>query len=103
MATNPIGRKARRRSDIQREKSRKGVEARARLRIERAKAWKDVGGFVTDGVLGCHRVRLLVCEGYSDHRLAITVDGEHRNARTLRGVGRRMALMLFGALYGRRT
>jgi hypothetical protein len=97
MATNPRGRKARRRNDIQREKSRKGVEARARLRRERAEAWRDVGGFVTDGALGRHVVRLLAREGYGP-RLAVTVDGEHRDARTLRGVVRRMGIMVWGGM-----
>lgn len=94
MTTNHRGRKARRRSDIQREKSRKGVEARARLRHERAGAWRDVGGCVTDGVLGAHVIRLLARDSYGP-RLAVTVDGEHRDARTLRGVVRRLGLMVW--------
>lgn len=97
MTTNPRGRKARRRNEIQREKSRKGVEARARLRMERAQAWRDVGGLVTDGVLGCHTVRLLVSESYGP-RLAVTVDGVHRPARTMRGIVRRMGVMVWGGV-----
>ena len=74
-------------------KSRKGVEARRRLMLERSATWRDVGGFITDGVLGVHSVRLLACETYGE-RLAVTVDGQHRQARTLRGVVRCMAKMI---------
>ena len=97
MTTNPIIRKARWRNDLQKAKSAAGVAARARLRIERASAWTDVGGFVTDGVLGKHAVRLLASESYGP-RLAVAVDGRHRAARTLRGVVRCMANMVFAEM-----
>lgn len=100
MTTDPKPRRARRTNDLQKERSRKGVAARARLRMERAAQWRDVGGIVTDGVLGRHNVRLLARDGYP--RLAVTVDGEHRQARTLRGVMRCMAVMVDGAAAGRR-
>lgn len=83
-----------RRSDLQRVKSRAGVEARRRKRLERADGWTDAGGFVTDGVLGVHSVRLWRSETYGE-RLAVTVDGEHRQARTLRGFIRCMAEMAY--------
>lgn len=93
MTTNPKRLKPWRRNEIQKTNSAKGVAARKRLRSERAAEWRDVGGFVTDGVLGEHRVRLLASDSYGD-RLAVTVDGEHRQARTLRGVLRCMAKMV---------
>lgn len=85
MTTNPNRRRAVRLKDLQTEKSRKGVEAKRRLMLERAAAWRDVGGLVTDGVLGVHSVRLLASETY----------GQHRQARTLRGLGRCMAKMIY--------
>ena len=94
MTTNPITRKARRRNDYQKAKSAAGVAARERIRMERAGTWTDVGGLSTDGVLGKHSVRLLASEHYGP-RLAVTVDGRHRDARTLRGVIRCIALMVF--------
>ena len=97
MTTNPITRKARRRNDYQKAKSAAGVAARARLRMERASAWTDVGGLVTDGVLGKHTVRLLAAESYGP-RLAVTVDGRHRDARTLRGVIRCISKMVFAEM-----
>ena len=97
MTTNPNRRKARRLNDYQKVKSAAGVAARERLRIERASAWKDVGGFVTDGALGKHAVRLLASESYGP-RLAVTVDGRHREARTLRGVLRCMSNMVFAEM-----
>jgi len=54
----------------------------------------DVGGFVTDGCLGTHVVRLLAYPG-DERRLAVTVDGRHRQARTLRGIVRCMAEMIY--------
>lgn len=94
MATNPRGRKARRRNDYQRERSPKGVEARRHKRIERSAAWRDVGGFITDGVLGVHKVRLLACDTYGE-RFAVTVDSQHRQARTLRGFVACIAKMIY--------
>lgn len=94
MTTNPKPRRARRIKDLQRAKSAKGVAARERLLIEQPATWQDVGGFVTDGVLGAHAVRLLRRDGYGP-RLAVTVDGRHRAARTLRGFSRLVAKMLF--------
>lgn len=99
MTTNPIRRRAKRRNELQKQKSRKGVETRRRMMRERAAAWHDVGGLTTDGVLGAHSVRLLVSETYGD-RLAVVVDDLHRQARTLRGVVRCMAQMIFKASGG---
>lgn len=71
-----------------------GVAASARLRMEVTHEWRDVGGMTTDGVLGAHTVRLMACDEWSDGRLAVVVDGQHRRARTLRGVVRCMARMV---------
>jgi hypothetical protein len=54
--------------------------------VQSTAEWQDVGGFVTDGCLGEHTVRLLFSPDYDERMLAITVDGEHRRPRTLRGV-----------------
>ena len=68
--------------------------AKQRKRMERVSAMIDVGGIRTDGIFGAHSIRLL---SYGDCRrhYAITVDGEHRQARTERGILRCMARMLF--------
>jgi len=66
--------------------------AKERRRVERAEAVRDVGGFITDGCLGFHEVRLMV---YPDgERLAVVVDGKHRQARTYRGILRCAATMI---------
>ncbi len=55
-------------------------------------ALQEVGGFVTWGNLGMHDVRLLA---YADcDRLAVVVDGQHKQARTFRGVLRCLAAMM---------
>jgi hypothetical protein len=61
--------------------------------MARSESLRDVGGFTTDGVLGAHTVRLLAWPG-DCNRLAVTVDGQHRQARTLRGLTRCMAAMV---------
>lgn len=94
MTTNPKTRRARRRNELQKQKSVLGVAAKKMLMAERAEAWRDVGGFVTDGVLGAHRVRLLESDTYG-RSLAVEVDGVPRQARTLRGVARCIAKMVF--------
>lgn len=60
--------------------------------------WRDVGGLTTDGVLGKHTVRLMACDEWSAERLAVVVDGQHRQARTVRGVARVMGEMIGGKL-----
>ena len=55
---------------------------------------RDVGGLITDGCMGAHSVRLLAWPDEARH-LAVVVDGEHRQARTLRGVARIVAEMIF--------
>ena len=59
--------------------------------------WKNVCGFVTDGCLGTHTVRLLAYPG-DTLAVAVTVDGKHRRARSLRGVVRCMAGMVWGMM-----
>ena len=71
-----------------------GVAARKQNRLARTEAMRDVGGLVTDGCLGAHTVRLLAWPDGS--HVAVTVDGQHRQARTLRGVVRVLASMIFG-------
>jgi hypothetical protein len=71
------------------ERAMRGVVARERMRMERTEAMRDVGGLVTDGCLGAHSVRLLAWP--DGKHVAVTVDGRHRQARTLRGVARIMA------------
>lgn len=69
-------------------------KAKERKRMEFSMAMSDVGGFATDGILGKHVVRIL---SYWDGepRYAITVDGEHRQARTERGILRILAKMIY--------
>ena len=67
--------------------------AKARKRMERGSTLVDCGGFTTDGILGAHAVRILSCGDDGDH-FAITVDGEHRLARTERGILRCIAKMI---------
>jgi hypothetical protein len=67
--------------------------AKERKRLEQAQSMRDVGGFATDGCLGDHSVRLLAWPG-EDRHLAVVVDGEHRQARTLRGIVRGLAEMI---------
>lgn len=84
----------RRRSEIQRSKSLLGVAAKNLKRVERVAALRDVGGLTTDGCLGVHSIRLLAYPDESEVRLAVVVDGQHRQARTLRGVVRCVARMV---------
>lgn len=80
-----------------REWSRRAVAAKARKRMERTSAMRDVGGIATDGILGSHSIRLL-SYGDGEPHYAITVDGEHRTARTERGILRCLARMLFAKI-----
>ena len=78
-------------------KRKRCVEMRAakeRKRMERVSAMTDVGGITTDGILGKHFIRIL-SYGDGGRHYAITVDGEHRTARTERGILRCLARMLF--------
>ncbi len=69
--------------------------AKARKRIEFGSTMLDVGGIATDGIFGKHTVRIL-SYGDGGNHYAITVDGEHRQARTERGVLRCLARMVTG-------
>lgn len=68
--------------------------AKARKRMEQGSTMLDVGGFTTDGILGLHSIRVL-SYGDGENRYAITVDGEHRQARTERGILRCLAKMIY--------
>ncbi len=72
----------------------KGVEARRKKRMEFCSTQHDVGGFKTDGLLGEHVVRIL-SYGDGGRHYAITVDNEHRQARTERGIVRCLARMVW--------
>ena len=74
-----------------------GVEARRRKRMEFGATLRDVGGITTDGIFGAHSIRLL-SYGDGEPHYAITVDGEHRQARTERGVLRLLAGMVYGKI-----
>ena len=65
-----------------------------RKRMERVSAMTDVGGITTDGILGDHSIRIL-SYGDEGRHYAITVDGEHRQARTERGILRCVTQMIF--------
>lgn len=67
--------------------------AKERKRMEFGATMRDVGGITTDGILGAHKVRILAY-GDGENRYAITVDGEHRQARTERGIIRCIARMI---------
>lgn len=77
-----------------REWSRRAVAAKERKRMEFGSTLHDCGGFTTDGIFGSHSIRVL---SYGDgvRHYAITVDGEHRQARTERGILRCVAQMIF--------
>lgn len=80
------------RKKMLRERSMRGVAARERKRMAESVALQEVGGFVTWGNLGMHDVRLLA---YPDgDRLAVVVDGRHKQARTFRGIVRCVAQMI---------
>jgi hypothetical protein len=68
--------------------------AKERKRMERVSAMIDVGGIRTDGILGKHSIRIL-SYGDEGRHYAITVDGEHRRARTERGIIRLLARMVY--------
>lgn len=68
--------------------------AKERKRMEFGSTLHDVGGITTDGLFGAHSIRLLSYNDGEPH-YAITVDGEHRQALTERGILRCMARMLF--------
>jgi hypothetical protein len=83
-----------RKREKQLRKSRLGVEARERKRMSEACRWKDVGGFLTYGVLGVHSVMLSAKDDESKY-LAVSVDGKARQARTLNGIKKCIAEMLW--------
>ena len=68
--------------------------AKDRIRMDRTAGMTDVGGIATDGLFGAHSIRLL-SYGDGETRYAITVDGEHRQARTERGILRCLAKMIY--------
>lgn len=74
--------------------SRRAVAAKARKRFLEALRWNDVGGFVTDGILRKHIVRLLAKDD-EDRWLAVSVDGCAKRPRTMRGVIRCLAEMVW--------
>ena len=70
--------------------------AKERKRMALGQAMVPVGWLTTGGCLGEHRVELLA---YPDGlHLAVSVDGVPRKARTMRGVARCVALMLWGKM-----
>lgn len=76
-----------------RDRARLMAAAKRRKRIAEAESMRDVGGFVTDGCLGAHAVRLLAWP--EDVRaVAVVVNGHHRRPRTFGGLVRCMAEML---------
>ena len=62
--------------------------------MEFGSTMRDVGGITTDGLFGSHKIRLL-SYGDGEPHYAITVDGEHRTARTERGILRLLARMIY--------
>ena len=68
--------------------------AKERKRMEFGSTLHDCGGFTTDGIFGSHSIRVL-SYGDGGRHYAITVDGEHRQARTERGILRCVAQMIF--------
>lgn len=80
----------------------KGVEARRRIRMERVAGMTDVGGITTDGLFGAHTIRILAYAG-DEPLCAITVDGQHRQARTQRGILRLLARMVYGRMERAKT
>ena len=69
--------------------------AKERKRMEFGSTMHDVGGISTDGILGAHSIRFL-SYGDNEPHYAITVDGEHRTARTERGIIRLLSKMVCG-------
>lgn len=68
--------------------------AKERKRMAFCATMRDVGGITTDGLFGAHSIRLLSYNDGEPH-YAITVDGEHRTARTERGIIRLLAKMIY--------
>jgi len=68
--------------------------AKQRKRMEFGATMLDVGGITTDGLFGDHSIRIL-SYGDGEPHYAITVDGEHRMARTERGILRILAKMIY--------
>ena len=68
--------------------------AKARKRMEFGSTMNDVGGITTDGLFGAHKIRFL-SYGDGEPHYAITVDCEHRQARTERGILRLLAGMVY--------
>ena len=77
------------------ERSRKGVEARERKRMERDNALVEIGQIVTNGCLGSHCITLMAWPDES-RAIAVFVNGKHRIPRTLLGVLRCLAQMIAG-------
>jgi hypothetical protein len=71
--------------------------AKERKRIAEACHWRDVGGFTTDGILGNHKVRLLAKDD-EDKWLAVFVDGQAKQPRTMRGIKNCIADMIWGKM-----
>ena len=71
--------------------------AKDRIRMDRTAGMTDVGGIATDGLFGAHSIRFL-SYGDGEPHYAITVDGEHRLARTERGILRLLARMVYRKL-----
>lgn len=71
--------------------------AKDRIRMDRTAGMTDVGGIATDGLFGAHTIRILAY-GDGEPHYAITVDGEHRPARTERGILRSLARMVHGRI-----
>lgn len=82
-----------RQKERKRARAMAGVEARRRKRMEFGSTMLDIGGITTDGLFGAHSIRLL-SYGDGEPHYAITVDGEHRQARTERGIIRCIAKMI---------
>ena len=79
--SNPRLRKARRWREIQRRRSKAGVEARERKRLERAKDAECVGTITFEGQMfgGRHEMRLLLADWFDDRKMMVEIDGEpHR-------------------------
>ena len=72
-------------------------EAKERKRIQMSESLRDVGGIITDGCLGVHHIRLMV---YPDdaRAVAVVVDGMHRRPRSMRGLVRCLAMMIFARM-----
>ena len=68
--------------------------AKERKRMAFGSTMIDCGGITTDGILGKHSIRIL-SYGEGVRHYAITVDGEHLQARTERGILRILAKMIY--------